>query len=144
MAFGHFHRRRGDQLQDGDVSGACGFVVPGLVAHEDFQQLVHGVRPALLCHQPAGAAKAGVEIAFVGGDLGIKSGSSVRPKRASSYKIKSIEPVLQRTQAAHAGRLWLHGGEGQARFFHVAQLQQQLDVVKARVLVRRVGGYGVL
>ena len=44
--------------------------------------------PALRTISQRARLQSGRQIAFVGGDLGIKSGSSVRPKRASSTKSK--------------------------------------------------------
>lgn len=139
LGFGRFH-----DLQDGDVGLARQPVGPSLVAHQNFQQLVKRVGPALAGHQPAGLVEAGVKIALVGRDFCIKYASSARVVAVDSYEIHSVHPALERVKAlAHRG-LGNHRRKRHLGIVLAAQQQQVLDVVKARLVIGRVGGNGFL
>jgi len=83
-------------------------------------------------------AEAGVKVALVGGNLCIKSVCSPRQICAISCKINSIHPALQRIKAAHQRGLGNDRGEGDLGIIRAPLLQQQFDVVEARLVVVRV------
>src|SRR6218665_1993877 len=60
------------QFQDGHIGLARQLAVPGLVAHDDLQQLVHGGRELLAGEQALGEGEAGFEVALVGGNGGLQ------------------------------------------------------------------------
>src|SRR5574337_2022563 len=89
--------------------------------------------------RPAASPEAGREVAPVRRDFCIESGQSARLVLAGSYAIDSIEPALQRVEAAHRRGLGRDRLERQPRLVDLALRQQQSHVVETRVVVRRIG-----
>ncbi len=144
LPFCDLHAGRLDDLEDSDVGLARGLVVPGLVAHEDFQQFVHGVRPALPGDEPPGAFEARVEVTLVGADPLRERGFRGGVVRGAFGGVDRVHPHLDRAEPARAGDLGDDGREGDLGVVHASELQQQLHVVEARIVVRGVGGDGML
>ena len=59
-------------------------------------------------------------------------------------EVDRVHPALQRVEAAHQAGLGDHRRERDLGVVDAAFLQQQLDVVEARIVVGRVGGHRVL
>jgi hypothetical protein len=95
-------RRRGEQLQDGDVGLARGLVVPLLVAQDDLQQLVHAGRPLALGQQGLGLGEAGVEVALVLGDGRVELLDRPVAALVLVHEAHRLQPAVQRVEAQRA------------------------------------------
>ena len=135
LADGNFDLGRLGQFRNGDVGLARQVVGPGFVAHQDFQQFVHGGGPVLCGHGQLCLAKARLEVAPACRNLGVQFGTSPCHVWIVCCKFNSAEPALQRLEAPHQPDLGQSRGKGGTRGIVLAQLQQQLDVVKAGGLV---------
>ena len=133
---------RSQQLQNSDKGLARYGVVPGFVAHDDFQQLVHGLGPHAAHHQHPGFGQAGVEVAFVDGNQGVKLVWAPGAARVAHDKVDGVQKLAQRLKA----QLARNGGQGRSqRSGSIVQgvgFDQQLDVVIAGVVVAGVHAQG--
>ena len=128
---------RGEQFQHCDDELARGLIVPALVAHDDFQQLIHGHGPLVVGQQGAGAAKACVKVALVGGDQWVVFGHI--GVVAFGGKFQRLEPLVQRFKAQRLRNALDGLGQQGAGFFKAAGGDQQAHIVKACVVVGGIG-----
>jgi hypothetical protein len=122
---------------NGDVELARGFVVPGLVAHHDFQQLVHRCFHLACGHQQAGFGQSGVKVALVLGDAGVELFQGPATALVGADELQGLQPLAQGLKAQWARHLRQHGGEGGLGFIELADADQQLDQVVTRLFVVR-------
>jgi hypothetical protein len=134
-----FGGRLGHQFQDRHVGLACTFIGPALVAHQDFQQLVHGSSEVLHRQQHQGPLEARRKVALVGGDGRFQLGHRPGRRRALAGR----QPDAQGGQAGIHQHLTGHRVVDAAGFGDAACAQQQLEVLGAGGIVGRVDGHGL-
>ena len=123
---------------------ARGLVGPGFVAHDDLEQLVHGLGPLTGGHEQTGFGQAGVEVAFVFVDQGVKLRQFPLAALVGGGKHHGLQPVVQRVKAQLQGDLRQRRGQGSVGGFQLAHGDEQLHIVKAGFVVGGVDGQGLL
>ncbi len=135
-------RRLAHQFKDGHIELARGLAVPGLVAHDDFEQLVHRLGETLAGQMRLSQCIAGVEVALVGRDRRLQRRAV--QTRGSFHR---GQPMTQRGEARMRGDgvrcLRRHRRERRLGILQQAQLQQRFHIVEARGLVGRIGLHGL-
>ena len=86
-------------------------------------------------NQHTAFVKAGVKVAFVGGNQRIKLRHGPLPTGISAHKLQCLEPLLQGFKAQGCRNAGECGRQGAGRHTKLACLNQELDVVKAGVVV---------
>ena len=114
-------------------------VVPGAVAHDDFEQLVHAGRPLAFGHQSLGFGKAGVKVALVFSDDRVKLLQRPVAALVGVHKANGLRPGFQclKAQRVLDALEWLF--QLCLGFVNGAGLDQEAHVVKTGVVVARVG-----
>ena len=89
-----FGRCRCEELQQAHHGFARCFVVPFFVAHDDFQQLIHGARPVVAGQEHTCLGKAGLKVALVGGNQLVKLFQRPLTHGVGGDKVQGIEPLF--------------------------------------------------